>query len=49
MPADTLTEMILGFSVILGGLLLYALSLFLRIRRAQNRKKNIKDHLPKAK
>ena len=39
MPADTLTEMILGFSVILGVLLLYVLSLFLRVRKAKNRQK----------
>lgn len=44
MPADTLTEMILGFSVILGVLLLYVLSLFLRVRKAQNRQKNAADH-----
>jgi hypothetical protein len=34
MPADTLNDMILGFSVILGVLLLYVFSLFLRTRKA---------------
>ena len=43
MTADTLTEMILGFSVILGVLLLYALSLFLRIRKARSQGKNNPD------
>lgn len=35
MPADTLNEMILGFSVILGLLLLYVVSLFWRIHKAK--------------
>ena len=43
MTADTLTEMILGFSVILGVLFLYALSLFLRIRKARSQRKNTQD------
>jgi len=34
--ADTLTEMILGFSVILGVLLVYVLTLFLRLRKARS-------------
>ena len=46
MPANTQTEMILGFSVILGVLLLYVLSLILRFRKAQNQKKGSADHLP---
>jgi hypothetical protein len=32
---DTLTEMILGFSVILGVLVLYVITLYLRIRQAR--------------
>jgi len=36
MNADTLNNMILGFSVILGVLLIYVLSLFFRIRQAKN-------------
>lgn len=35
MPPDTLNEMILGFSVILGLLLFYVLTLILRYRRAK--------------
>ena len=37
MPVNTLNEMILGFAVILGVLLIYILSLILRTRRAKNR------------
>jgi hypothetical protein len=33
MPADTLSDMILGFAVILGTLTLYILSLILRIAK----------------
>lgn len=43
MPADTISEMILGYSVILGVLLLYVISLFLRIRAAQAHKKDTVD------
>ena len=35
MPAETLNEMILGFGVILGILLIYVFSLILRIRKAK--------------
>jgi hypothetical protein len=35
MPADTMTEMILGFSVIMGVLVVYILTLIARTRRAQ--------------
>lgn len=35
MPANTLTEMIMGLGVITGILLLYALSLALRYRRTK--------------
>ena len=45
MPANTQTEMILGFSVILGVLVLYVLSLIFRFRKAQNSKKRTADHL----
>ena len=37
MTPDTLNEMILGFSVILGILLLYAISIFMRYRREKSR------------
>jgi hypothetical protein len=43
MPIDTLNNMILGFSVIIGILLLYAVSLFVRYRRKKrsaNQKKS---------
>ncbi len=35
MPANTLNDMILGFTVILGVLLIYVLTLVIRIRRAR--------------
>ncbi|MDY6866526.1 MAG: hypothetical protein SVT56_01255 [Chloroflexota bacterium] len=38
MPADTLTDMILGFAVILGVLVLYVLSLIIRIAKAKKDK-----------
>lgn len=41
MNADTLNNMILGFSVILGVLLLYVLSLAVRIRNAKKTRKNL--------
>ena len=44
MPADTLNEMILGFSVILGLLLLYVLSLFRRIHKAKTQSKNSRNN-----
>jgi hypothetical protein len=44
MPADTLNEMILGFSVILGVLVLYTLSLLLRIRKSQRQLKDGRGH-----
>ena len=37
---DTLNEMILGFSVILGILLVYVLTLYLRLRTARTKLKN---------
>ena len=39
MPANTLNEMILGFSVILGTLIAYTLSLIIRTK-ATKKKKN---------
>jgi hypothetical protein len=39
MTPDTLNEMILGFSVILGILLLYAISIFIRFRREKRKNK----------
>jgi hypothetical protein len=38
MPADTLTDMILGFAVILGVLVLYVLSLIIRIAKTKKDK-----------
>jgi hypothetical protein len=38
MPADTLTDMILGFAVILGTLSLYVLSLIIRIAKTKKDK-----------
>ncbi len=35
MPANTLNDMILGFAVILGVLLIYVLTLVIRTRRAR--------------
>lgn len=49
MPADTLNEMILGISVILGVLALYTLSLSLRIHKAQKRLKNKRHHTSRTK
>lgn len=36
MPANTLNDMILGYAVILGILLIYILTLIIRTRRARN-------------
>ncbi len=41
MPTDTMTEMILGFAVILAVLLVYFLTLIIRIRRAKAHYKNL--------
>lgn len=38
MPANTMSEMILGFGVILGVLLVYVLSLIIRTRKARTQK-----------
>jgi hypothetical protein len=46
MPANTLNEMILGFSVILGILVLYTLSLLLRIRKSQRQLEERRRHTP---
>ncbi len=43
MPADTLTDMILGFSVILGVLLVYVISLILRVRKARSQGNDTPD------
>jgi competence protein ComGF len=37
MPLNTLTEMILGFAVIIGVLLLYVISLIIRTQKAKSR------------
>ena len=39
MPANTLNDMILGFAVILGILLIYIISLIIRTHRAKTRKR----------
>lgn len=43
MTLDTLNEMILGFAVILGTLILYSLTLFFRIRRERTKNKPDQD------
>lgn len=40
MPANTLNDMILGYSVILGILLVYTISLILRTKSAQRNHKD---------
>jgi hypothetical protein len=40
MPANTLNDMILGFAIILGILLVYGVSLAIRLRRAKQRREN---------
>ena len=42
MPAETLNQMIMGFAVILSILVIYILSLFIRLRKAK--KKHINNH-----
>ena len=44
--ADTLSEMILGFSVILGVLILYVIALFLRLRKARAHHAEITNKTP---
>jgi hypothetical protein len=46
MPADTFSEMILGFSVILGILALYVVTLFFRIRKARSKGKEEGNQSP---
>ncbi len=46
MPANTIDAMILGFSVILGSIVLYVGSLFLRIRQARKQLVKRQDTLP---
>jgi len=41
MPTDTFSEMILGFGVILGILLIYVLTLILRTQNARKRLRNL--------
>jgi len=43
MPADTLTEMILGFAVIFAMLISYAVSLIFRTRHARRKKRTQQD------
>lgn len=44
MPADTMNEMILGFAVIVGVLILYAVTLMLRTRQAKNKQRTHQDN-----
>jgi len=46
MPVDTMTEMILGFSVIIGVLVVYILTLVARVRRAQAKNELISENQP---
>jgi competence protein ComGF len=43
MPVDTLQEMILGFVVLLGILLIYTLSVIIRTHRSKKRNKQMPD------
>ena len=43
MPVNTLQEMILGFVVLLGILLIYTLSLTIRTHRSKKRNKQMPD------
>ena len=43
MPADTMNDMILGFSVILVVLIIYAMTLILRIRQAKRKQHTFQD------
>lgn len=43
MPADTMNDMILGFSVILVVLIIYAMTLILRIRQAKRKQRTFQD------
>ena len=43
MPADTMNDMILGFSVILVVLIIYATTLILRIRQAKHKQRTFQD------
>lgn len=40
MPANTLNDMILGYAVIFGVLLIYIISLIVRTKIAKNRREN---------
>ncbi len=44
MPADTMNEMILGFAVILGVLIVYAVTLILRFRQAKNKQRHQREN-----
>ena len=47
--ADTLREMILGFSVILGVLIVYVIALFLRLHKARTLRAHISGENPSSK
>lgn len=44
MPANTLNDMILGYAVILGILLIYVITLIIRTHKAKGQKKNTPVH-----
>lgn len=44
MPANTLNDMLLGYTVILGILLIYVITLAIRIRIAKTQQKNKTRH-----
>ena len=43
MPLNTLPEMVLGFAVILGILLVYIVTLIIRTRKAKSRYQDMQD------
>ncbi len=48
MPVDTMTEMILGFSVIIGVLVVYILMLAARIKRARDKNDRLSENHPES-
>lgn len=47
MPANTLNDMILGYAVILSVLLIYVITLVIRMRAAKARRKNATPQPPR--
>jgi hypothetical protein len=46
MPAETLNQMILGFAVILGILVIYVVSLIIRLRKAKRKSRQAREQYP---